>query len=101
MLQAGEFEGEQTKTARWRIPQSVVPALLEQRREQEQLRGSPERRLEAPEKSVGTPIEALVRRVAETGQSTKGLDDSHSGALCYRNSLEATPGGRCLFVHYG
>ena len=37
----------QTETGRRRIPQSVVHALLEQRREQEQLRGGPERRLEA------------------------------------------------------
>jgi hypothetical protein len=34
--------GEQTETGRWRIPQSVVHALLEQRREQERLRGGPE-----------------------------------------------------------
>jgi hypothetical protein len=33
MLQAGELEGEQTETGRWKIPQSVVHALLEQRRE--------------------------------------------------------------------
>jgi hypothetical protein len=34
--------GEQTETGRWRIPQSVVHALLEQRREQERLRVGPE-----------------------------------------------------------
>lgn len=49
MLQAGELEGEQTETGRWQIPQSVVHALLEQRREQEQLRGGPEKPLEASE----------------------------------------------------
>jgi hypothetical protein len=49
MLQAGELDGEQTETGRWRMPQSAVHALLEQRREQEQLRDSPERLLEASE----------------------------------------------------
>jgi hypothetical protein len=49
----------------------VVPALLEQRREQEQLRGGPEKRLEAPEKSVGTPIEALVDEGQKRGKAPR------------------------------
>jgi hypothetical protein len=60
MLQAGKLEREQTETGRWRIPQSVVHALLEQRREQEQLRGGPERPLEAPES-----VRELMTRVEE------------------------------------
>ncbi len=59
MLQAGELEGVQTESGRWRIPRRVVHQLLSERREREQLRAEPESALGAPES-----VRELMDRVA-------------------------------------
>jgi hypothetical protein len=41
------------------------------------------------EERVGAPIEAAVERVSEDAQGVEGF---HGDALCYQDSLPATPG---------
>jgi chromosome segregation ATPase len=87
MLQAGELEGEQTETGRWKIPQSVVHALLERRREQDQLSESPERLPEALEsgREYRERVEALQR---ELGRLEGRLELTEQTESTLREQLE-------------
>jgi chromosome segregation ATPase len=80
MLTAGEIEGEQTESGRWRLPRREVHRLLSARRERADLSGEPpasrsarQRNVEASEsvRELMERVEALSR---ELGRSEARLE---------------------------